>query len=222
MLLKLSGDIIYQIGDALPNKEICYLVTISNCKEINITLQKLLGYRRLSKKYYRKFLLHRIQVKYFRHPSMVNITQFHILPFQEKFLGVTSYIDGIRMKHLSYPVMIGYDKYQRAYISIKYYCLEERYHQGGEIVDLDTNDIYMLTIFQRYTDNIYTWCKSGAYSTSSPILNSRPTRLDQIDLKMFIQNIWRMQVGLPINYINYCNKTSDPHIISSLQCKLAY
>ena len=222
MLLKLLGDIIYQIGDALSNKEISYLVTISNCKEINITLQKLLGYRRLSKKYYRKLLLQRIQVKYFRHPFMVNITQFPILPFQDKFLGVTSYIDGIRMKHLSYPVMIGYDKYQRAYISIKYYCLEDSYHQGGEIVDLDTNDIFMLTIFQRYTNDIYTWCKSGTYSTISPILNSRPTRLDTKDLKMFIQNIWRMQEGIPINYINYCYKTSNQYEISSLQCKLAF
>ena len=43
-----------------------------------------------------------------------------VLPWKRNYVGCTDYIDGIRAKDLTYPIMIGVDHFRRPFITIKY------------------------------------------------------------------------------------------------------
>ncbi len=221
----LTKDAMYQISDYLSNNELTQLSSFaSTTGDSNTTLaiKVLKDQRDFKERYFQKLHQHRL-TKYFSDPIVKNMTKFPYLPFQERFIGGTAYLDSIRIQDLSSPVMIGYDKYQRPYITLKYRCHEKSYQQNSDTVEIDTDKISCITIFQRYTDVPNRWCKAGRYlSSEDPILNCSPILLSSLDLKLFIKNIYLMLSDQPIYYINYHNKHNDGYKLSTLKCSLAF
>jgi hypothetical protein len=73
------------------------------------------------------------------------------LEFKDKFIGV-DYIDGIEIKDVTAPIMIGIDKYKRPFITIR-------------TIEKKNNYSNVITIFQRYTNDKGTWTH-GIYGNS--------------------------------------------------------
>jgi len=74
-----------------------------------------------------------------------------VLAFQDRFVGGTDYLDGICYTDLTQPIMIGVDRYRRPFLCVVYH-------------DIDTDaqvSTYVLTVFQRYTDSPFMWCRIG-------------------------------------------------------------
>lgn len=82
----------------------------------------------------------------------------HRLEWKHSFLGGTGYIDRIKPQDLKNPISIGRDEFDRSFICLK-------------IRNLSKNEIYVLTLFQRYSDDPNTWtmgCHSYYNFTKSP------------------------------------------------------
>tara|TARA_B100000524_G_scaffold348076_1_gene251527 strand:- start:435 stop:1070 length:636 start_codon:yes stop_codon:yes gene_type:complete len=80
-----------------------------------------------------------------------------ILPFKDHFIGI-DYIDGITVNDVSYPIMLGVDKYNRPFITIRTKCPDkcENSHWFTSVI----------TIFQRFTNNKSIWTHGTMYSSS--------------------------------------------------------
>jgi len=109
------------------------------------------------KNIYKNYLL--IKIKYFEYLKKYKIlknlqegpfkkfaNKYPILDWDEKFLGYTGYIDHISCADLSSPIMIGRDKYQRPFISIKF---------------IINKKVGCITYFQRYEDCTCMWAWGG-------------------------------------------------------------
>jgi hypothetical protein len=80
--------------------------------------------------------------------TLERMANFPILEYKEEFLGLTDYIDGILPQDMTHPIMMGVDKYKRAFIAIRTYQPQEK----KTMVD---------TIFQRYTKDKLIWSNSS-------------------------------------------------------------
>ncbi len=144
------------------------------------------------------------------------------IKFNDKFIGATDYIDGIKSVDLNDSSVLGLDEYGRYFISIKYRCLEDEWEFNGSIYPINSGMVHCLTVFQRYTGGS-SWCKAGysSMNNSSPILYGSPTCLTNIDMKYFIRNIYKMKVGDKITYLDYTDTFSQtPTIPKYLLCEL--
>ena len=119
-----------------------------------------------------------IEEKYFQQdfcnnvcPDGMSITDIQVLPFNDRYIGSTDYIDGIYPLDMKYRVMIGVDRYKRPFISLK----------------IDEKNVQ--TFFQRYSDNTNCW--SHGKIGSNPLVECSGNTLRQTDemekIKMFIQ-----------------------------------
>lgn len=163
--------------------------------------------------------------RYFISTQFSSLTQFPILPFETRFMGDTDYLDRIQSNDLSYPIMIGIDKYNRYFISVKYTCLETEWSFDGQTYSINNiDDVYCLTIFQRYTAGSGI-CKAGrdSMNSSAPLLYNSSTLISKEDQLLFVKNIYRMLVNEPIVYFDYPDKKSNIRsVIKTLNCKLAF
>lgn len=64
------------------------------------------------------------------------------LEWKDEFLGLSDYIEYIRPCHVNSPVMMGVDKYDRAFLAIR---------------TQSEHKIYVDTIFQLYSNDHYSW-----------------------------------------------------------------
>ena len=67
-----------------------------------------------------------------------------ILEWDSNWIGPTEYIDNIQVDDISYPIMKGFDKYNRSYITF--------------LLNIKKNNInnkIVFTLFQRYSDRPY-------------------------------------------------------------------
>jgi hypothetical protein len=168
-------------------------------------------------------------LKYFKGTFLPGnlIKLFPILNFKHSFIGGSSYIDHINVKDMKQPIMIGVDRYNRPYITIKYQYFPNdnkvRYSSSGMLVDLYksiTNNMGYITLFQRYTDNKDNWVKCNYYG---PLLNgSGCILLENMDKKMLIKNIVRLLLGKNIKtYISkYDNETGQEEVVQEIKCKI--
>jgi hypothetical protein len=118
-----------------------------------------------------------------------NMINFPILEFNDKFIGHTDYIDSIKPKDLSEPIMIGIDCYKRAFISIRTLKIEEN---NEPTVDI---------LFQRYTNEKEKWthgcCGNGFIKNSY---------IDNITINN-IKNLLKKNKN--ILYPSYCYEEED-------------
>lgn len=109
------------------------------------------------KNFYKKYLF--IKSKYFTYLKKYKIlknlqegpfkkfaNKYPILKWKDDFLGFTGYIDRISCTDLSSPIMIGCDKYERPFISIKF---------------TKNKRVGCVTYFQRYENCTYNWVWGG-------------------------------------------------------------
>jgi len=67
-----------------------------------------------------------------------------ILTWQQQFMGHTDYIDRINPEDIDSPIAIGIDCYNRSFICLK-------------LTNLSKNEIFVCTLFQRYSDYQSRW-----------------------------------------------------------------
>jgi hypothetical protein len=94
-------------------------------------------------------------IEYYFHPQIINIfygienmINYPMLQFKHYFTGF-DYIDSISTKDTSYPIMIGIDNWNRAFIAITYTLCNEKKVE---------------CIFQRYSNSLNTCAHGSKYS----------------------------------------------------------
>ena len=92
------------------------------------------------------------------HNSLHN---FPILTWKDRYCGSTGYLDQIRDNDIEYPIMIGIDNCKRSFIVISYLKKGEK----SKYSCLDT-------LFQRFTNDKYTWTHGVSKYYSSLIETS--------------------------------------------------
>ena len=178
ILLNLSID------NEFNNEQGCIKESLSFEIFINCLKEKILKYKRkhiflIKLHHYSKF---KYSFQHFKHLSF--LYQLPLINFKPSFLGPTDYIDGIEVNDLNSSLMRGLDCYQRHYIVLKYKILESIKING---IFFETNKIYLLTIFQRYSDSVKSWTKAGSYQ--GPILEDTLISLRHDQKKMFIDRL---------------------------------
>jgi len=140
------------------------------------------------------------------------------LEFQEYFIGGTDYLDGVRLSDMTSSIMVGIDRYKRYYMVIRYQCLDEEWAFDGNIYPVEKGGVYLLTLFQRYSDRGDIWCRSG---TNGPWLYGSPVSLGNEGMKEVMRGIERLERGESVVYLDYENKkASKPTIEKELRVQL--
>ena len=123
--------------------------------------------------------------------TLEKMINFPILKFKPKFIGSTDYIDRIKPCDLSHPIMIGIDCFNRPFVSIRTSCL-------------DTGDVVVDTLFQRYSDDKFIWssgCCGYGFINNSGHINFFVNKEEK---NMLSENISRLLVSNPdIMYPSY-------------------
>lgn len=124
-----------------------------------------------------------------------------IIKYSNRFIGGSDYIDSIRRKDLTSPIMVGIDQFARPFISIKYKCSDKTIkNYDDEDIETPAKSV-ILTVFQRYTDSSTTWCKAGYGSWSAtPILYGSATCLSKEDKLIFVKNCLQLLSGEKVEY----------------------
>ncbi len=215
----LNADLTYRVGEILELSDLGGLKHITNENQVIQCLQSQLQTKKLVLETLRKTKL----LNYIS-PKLHLIRQFPILPFQPHFLGATSYLDGIKARDMTHPVMFGVDPYRRVYICVKYRCCQDSFRQNNEEVQIDpTGRIFTLTVFQRYTESRSTLCKAGSAADcyQNPYLNGTRTRLSQQEISLFLKNIFILLERQELEY-QYWGETERDHSIKKVKCQLVF
>ena len=123
-----------------------------------------------------------------------------VLKFKPRFVGSTDYIDRIRNKDLSHPIMVSVDNHARPFIVIRYKCTDMTFKDWDNNINDWCTDTKTLTIFQRYTMGTG-WCKAGGGTFGRrPLLYGSGTLLSSLQKSLLIKNILRMLCEEPIEY----------------------
>lgn len=118
-----------------------------------------------------------------------------ILEYQEHFEGSTGYIDQIKVSDVSYPIMIGVTKCARPFITFK---LQDTVRGFTET--------FVETLFQRYTNDKYTWTFGTFYQSVLSNYNGYTTKLynNQIQIN---DHLLKENIKLLLKNENYIHKT---------------
>ena len=82
-----------------------------------------------------------------------------VLPCKRNYVGCTDYIDGIRAKDLTHPIMIGVDHFRRPFITIRYVNCRKKWvkcnnrgplmlHEGDSIFTNDDKALFINNIIR--------------------------------------------------------------------------
>jgi len=117
-----------------------------------------------------------------------------VLPCKRNYVGCTDYIDGIRAKDLTHPIMIGVDHFRRPFITIRYDSHKpnlKRFERGH------------ITVFQRYSDCKKKWVKCN--SRGPLMLHDGDSTFTNDDKALIINNIIRLlcEKKIIVNYYEY-------------------
>jgi len=203
------------------NTPLNYKINLSQLRELSLLFILFLNQK---KKFFSKWLKYKNFIdkhQYFQH-YISEIWNYPVIKFNNKFLGSTGYIDNIYNKDLDYPIMRGIDSYQRHFIVIRYKLLnniansETGYHK----INFRKNEVYTLTIFQRYSDKIV-WCKA-APSNQGPLLDDTNTCLTPDEIMMLFERITSINNNYFFNLRIFKNIGSDnsDFIHLKISCKL--
>ena len=96
------------------------------------------------------------------------INNITVLPWESRFEGATDYIDRIKPKDVSEPVMIGIDDFRRSFVTLRIKLTYLTKNLTKHIVQ---------TFFQRYTPTQLPWvpgCSEGldVFEVNGPLINS--------------------------------------------------
>ena len=101
-----------------------------------------------------------------------NYHKIKYLPFEENFLGNTGYIDRIKTRNLTSPLVFGFDCYKRPFLSFK--------------INIDDKEI-VHTLFQRYPDYKLKWVFGTNYRSYSIHKNTYPLPADLDNYKKLLE-----------------------------------
>lgn len=149
----------------------------------------------------------------FKHLSF--LYQLPIINFKSIFLSSTDYLDNIQEGDINFPIMRGIDCYQRHYLVIKYQILDPIRINNSHF---KTERIYLLIVFQRYSDSVNSWNKAGNYQ--GPILADTYVGINQDEKKMFVDRIISIIKHQQCNIRCYESLSSDNYQIETLKVKL--
>ena len=133
------------------------------------------------------------------------INKFPFITYRDSFIGSTGYIDRVRKRHLDQPIMVGRDRYGRSFVSIKYRCRDPILQQVDREIEINTNQVKVLTIFQRYSDNLHSWCKAGSVWDTDPLMSSSNTLLNSRDKNLYIINLLQLKFNEKPYYHKFDN-----------------
>ena len=153
--------------------------------------------------------------QHFKHLSF--LYQLPIIDFKPSFLGFTDYLDNIQEDDINFPIMRGIDCYQRHYIVIKYQILHPiRINKTL----FKAEQVYLLTVFQRYSDSVTSWNKAGSYQ--GPVLADTSVGINHDEKKMFIDRLISIIKYKQCNIKCYESLFSDNYQINNLRVKLVF
>lgn len=208
---------IYMNGDELLNWMMTHKDVYSQCKS---TLQALKYKKKLLKLWKKQT---KRSLSYDQPMFRWLVYRFPTLNYQSHFsIGGTGYIDGITAHDVQHCIMQGTDPHGRAFMTIRYRCLDQSYLVDGTTYTLDTSAVFCLTLFQRYQDGSG-WCKAGYASQheKAPLLCDSSVGLSVQTMHLFIANLFRILSGEPYIYYDYENAQADtPTVKRYLQIKL--
>ena len=119
------------------------------------------------------------------HKIMNGIQTLVFAPFikyRPRFCGLTGYLDNIKIKDLSYPIMIGQDDSKRSFIVFK---LKTGY-------TINNYRFHVNTLFQRYSDCKHTWTyatNTNFFLTNETGLSTSVNKIYHILLEKNIKNL---------------------------------
>ena len=138
----LIDDIIFKISSYFE------LIELYNFKNSSSLLNK-----KFIKKFNEKFVTNKNLIKKNYSKLLISLfggenimAFFPTLKWKDKYCGSTGYIDKICCKDVNYPIMIGIDDADRSFITISTHAKESEFMKDN-----------VTTIFQRYTNDKYTW-----------------------------------------------------------------
>ncbi len=177
----------YQHGD---DTQLNYKLNVNQLKELSSLSILFLNQK---KRFFNKWLKYKNFID--KHQDFQHYTSqvwdYPVLDFNRNFVGSTGYIDNIYDTDVNYPLMRGIDSYQRHFIVIRYKLLNNNIANNSvttlKKINFRKDDIYTLTIFQRYTDGT-SWCKAGP-SNQGPLLNDTNTCLTPDEIIMLFERI---------------------------------
>ena len=124
------------------------LIELYNFKNSSSLLNK-----KFIKKFNEKFVINRNLIKKNYSKLLISLfggenimAFFPTLKWKDKYCGSTGYIDRISCKNVNYPIMIGIDDADRSFITIYTHNKDSEFGKDN-----------VTTIFQRYTNDKYTW-----------------------------------------------------------------
>lgn len=209
ILLNLNIDSEYYSQQRFLNKLInfenfiyCMKENILQYKKKHIILVKLHCYSKF-----------KCSFQHFKHLSF--LYQLPILDFKPSFLGFTDYLDNVQEGDINFPIMRGIDCYQRHYIVIKYQILHPiRINKTL----FKTEQVYLLTVFQRYSDCVNSWNKAGNYQ--GPILTDTSVGINQDEKKMLVDRLISIIKYQQCDIKCYESLLSDNYQMSNVRVKL--
>ena len=113
--------------------------------------------------------------------------------------------------------MRGIDCYQRHYIVIKYQILDPIRINNTLF---KTEQVYLLTVFQRYSDSVISWNKAGSHQ--GPVLSDTSVGINQDEKKMFIDRLISITKSQQCNIRCYESLFSDNYQMGNLKVKLVF
>ena len=125
-----------------------------------------------------------------------------IIKYKKHFVGPTQYMDRIKKKDLTSPIMIGIDHYRRPFVSIRYSSNIDKLVQYESDYNF-TIGSKILTLFQRYTDTKKSWCKAGSECCYTPLLHQTSTLIKQNEFKLITRNIIELLNDREVTYPQY-------------------
>lgn len=143
IIISYLNDIVYKLNYLLTNKYHNQLKL-----KIKNVIKHELGTRQ---KYINKYFPHKIRILF--DDKLIN---YPILDWNDKFLGI-DYIDRITANDIEYPIMMGRDRFKRSYITLLFYSVSDEKKKYPIIV----------TLFQRYTGERFTWTHGSCFSFGS-------------------------------------------------------
>lgn len=148
---------------------LCYIFDFSD-------ISVLINIVRLNKKFnklYQRILRKRKFITHLPDGLEINVDDLPILEFKDKFIGSTDYIDRVRISDLSAPVMVGIDRYRRAYIVLRMNFKSKTHNRVETVVH---------TFFERYTNERQVWTVGTCYGLQFEICQTRLNDEDKLKL----------------------------------------
>jgi hypothetical protein len=133
-------------------------------------------------------------------------------------VGYTDYIDFIKAEDMKFPIMKGVDCFRRPFLAIK---VNVKYVGSDEELKKERYDL-VGTIFQRYTDDKYSWAFGTCYHLNMLFWDSRIRDYDYKNIETRLQKLFNGEILRNINFYGLNSQmTSEDYIVGNGDWEIA-